>query len=68
VQVEATVALSVTIPWGPVRTAVNGTVVGTLGEDDVREAWLCRDQLDRRVRLDPATPASLARAAGPRQR
>jgi hypothetical protein len=40
---------------------------GTDGEDDVREAWLCRHQLDRRVRLDPATPASLARAAGPRQ-
>ena len=25
---------------------------GTAGEDNVREAWLCRHQLDRRVRLD----------------
>jgi hypothetical protein len=41
---------------------------GTAGEDDACPAWQCRYQLDRRVSTTPATPASLARAAGPRQR
>jgi hypothetical protein len=27
--------LSVIVRWGPARTAVNGTVVARLGEDDV---------------------------------
>jgi hypothetical protein len=37
-QVEATVALSVVVRWGPVRTAVNGTVVARPVGDDVRRA------------------------------
>jgi ATP phosphoribosyltransferase len=34
--------------------AMGGHGSGTVGEDDVREAWLCshQHQLDRRVRLD----------------
>jgi hypothetical protein len=33
-------ALSLIVRWGPARTAVNGTVVARLGEDDVRGAWV----------------------------
>jgi hypothetical protein len=52
-QVEAAVALSVAVRWGPAGTAVNGTVVARTGEDDVRRARKSRHQLDRRVRPDP---------------
>ena len=50
-QVEAAVALSVAIPWGPVRTAVNGTVVARPARTTFVRAWQSGHQLDRRVRL-----------------
>jgi hypothetical protein len=65
-QVEAAVALSVAVRWGPAGTAVNGTVVARPGEDDVRRARKSRHQLDRRVRPDPGDTRLVGkgRAAG----
>jgi hypothetical protein len=58
--VEAALALSVVVRSGPVRTAVNGTLVAR----PVRMFWIrcgaTGSHLDRRVRLTPATVASLA--------
>ena len=50
---KAASALSVVVRWGPVRTAMNGTIVARLARMTLLEAWQFRQQLDRRVRLDP---------------
>jgi hypothetical protein len=53
-QLGPDLALSVVVRCRPVMIVVNGTIVARpAGEDDVREAWPCGHQLDRRVRLDP---------------
>ena len=38
---------------------------GTVGEDDVREAWPCGHQLDRRVRLDPSDACLVGKGRRP---
>jgi hypothetical protein len=49
----------------PVRCEWHGS--GTAGKEDGGGASQRRHQVDRRMRPVPVTPASLARAAGPRQ-
>jgi hypothetical protein len=60
------VGLSVGVRRGPVRTAVNGTVVA---RPRGRRSYgcECRYQLDHRASPYPATPVSVAGAAGPGQ-
>jgi hypothetical protein len=60
------VALSMIVRWGPVKTAVNGTVVARPARTTlVRPGSIGTSSTAGEAR--PAAPASLARAAGPRQ-
>ena len=61
-QVEAAVVLSVVVRWGPVRTAVNGTVVARPAMTRFVGCGLRRRQLDRRVRLDPGDVCLVAKS------
>jgi hypothetical protein len=49
-QVEAAVVLSVVVRWGPVKPAVNGTVVARLARVKLIQSWRRRYQLGRWVR------------------
>jgi hypothetical protein len=66
-QVEAAVVLSVVVRSGPVRTAVNGTLVARPAETTSARPGSVGTNSTARVRLNPVTPASSPRTAGPRQ-
>ena len=63
-QVEAALVLSVIIPWGPVRTAVNGTVVARPARTTLVRPGSVGTSSTAGRGTTPAAPASLARATG----